>query len=65
MLKFTDVNIKLISDTEKHQFVESMIRGAISMICKGNAETNNNFLKSYNAEKSRSCIIYLDANNLY
>ena len=35
MLKFTDVNVKLISDVEKYQFVESVIRSAISMICKG------------------------------
>ena len=35
MLKFTDVNIKPISDVEKYQFVESVIRSTISMICKG------------------------------
>ena len=35
MLKFTDVNLKLTSDIEKYQFIESTIRGgAISIICK-------------------------------
>ena len=33
MLKFTDVNLKLTSDIEKYQFIESTIRGAISIIC--------------------------------
>ena len=27
MLKFTDVNLKLTSDIEKYQFIESTIRG--------------------------------------
>ena len=35
------------------------------MICKGCAEANNKFLKSYDVNKSTSYIIYLDANNLY
>ena len=47
MLRFTDVNLKLVSDTEKYQFIGSTIRGAISMICKGHAESNNKLLKSY------------------
>ena len=35
------------------------------MICKGYAEANSKFLKSFDANKPTSCIIYLDANNLY
>ena len=35
------------------------------MICKVYAEANNKFLKSYNANKPTSDIIYLDANDLY
>ena len=46
MLRFADVNLKLISNVEKYQFVEIMISGDISMICKGYAEANNIFLKS-------------------
>ena len=65
MLRFTDVNLKLISDIEKYQFIESAITGGISMVCKGYAEVNNEFLKSYNANKPTSYIIYLDASNLY
>ena len=65
MLRFTDVNLKLISDIEKYQFVESTIREGISMICKGYAEANNKFLKSCDANKPTSYNIYLDANSFY
>ena len=46
MLRLTSVNSKLISNIEKYQFIESTIRGGISIICKGYAEANNIFLKS-------------------
>ena len=65
MLRFTDVNLNLISDTEKYQFVEIMIRGDISMIYEGDVEAKYEFLKSYEVSRPTSYIIYLDANNLY
>ena len=65
MLRFTDINSKLISDIEKYQFVESVIKCIISLICKGYAEAHNIFLKSVDANKTTSYIIYLDANDLY
>ena len=40
MLRFTDVNLKLISDIEKYQFIESTITGGN----KGYAEASNKFL---------------------
>ena len=46
MKKFNGIRLKLISDIDKYQFIESMTRGSISMIYKGHAETNNKFLKS-------------------
>ena len=42
-----------------------MIRGGFSLICKRCTEANNKFLKSYDANKPTSYIIYLDANSLY
>ena len=65
MLKFTNVDLKLISDIEKYQFVESMIRDGISMISKDCAGASNIFLKSHGANKPTSFIIYLDAKKLY
>ena len=41
-----------------------MIRCGILIIYKGYAEANNKFLKSYDANKSTSYIVYLDASNL-
>lgn len=35
------------------------------MICKGYTEANNKFLKLYNARKTKSYIINVEANNLY
>ena len=64
-LRFIDVNLKLISDIEKYQFIESTIRGGISLIGKGYAEGNITFLKSYDVNKPTSYIIYSEVNNLY
>ena len=50
--------------TLKQDVIKSTIRSGVSLICKGFDEANNKFLKSYNANKPKSCIIYLDANNL-
>ena len=46
MLRFLDIDLKLISDVKKHQFLESTISGGISMIRKSYAEGNNKFLGS-------------------
>ena len=72
MLRFSDFNLKLTSVIGKHQFIETTLRGCISMTFQDYAEAiyfyaeaNNKFLKSYYAKKPTSCIIQLDANNLY
>ena len=65
MFRFTNDNLKLISDFEKYQFTESTMRSGISMICEGYAEAINKLLKSYNYKNPSSYIMYLDANNLY
>ena len=62
--RFTCVTIKLILDIEKYQLIESMIRRAMSMICKGYAEANNKILRSYNPRTRTPYIRYLDVNNL-
>ena len=40
MRRFMGVSLKLISDIEKYQFIESVIRGVISMICKSYGKAN-------------------------
>ena len=65
ILRLKGVNLKLISDIEKYQIVESTARGGVYMICKGYAQVNNKFLKSYSANKSTSLTIQINTNNLY
>ena len=65
VLRFTGVNLKLISDIEKYQFIESMIRGGILMIFKGYVKANNELLKSDNPCKAKKLIIGIGANNSY
>ena len=43
MKKFTSVILKLISDTEKHQFIENMIRSGIFVTSKSCSEADNKF----------------------
>ena len=64
-LRFTDVNLRLISDIKKYQFVEWMMKDSTYIVCTGYAEVNNKFLQSYDANKPTAYIIYLDVNNLY
>ena len=65
MRKFTDVNLKLISDIEKYHFIEKVIWGGISMICHGYVKNDNILLKSYYPTKAKTWIFGRDANNLY
>ena len=65
MLKYTRINLELITDVDMHQFIERGIRGGISVITHRYAEANNPYMKCYNPENDTSYIMYLDANNLY
>ena len=64
MLRFTliwcDVNLKLISDIERYQFFEIMIRGGISMICIWYVEANKYLKQIYFMQIIKIQIIYID-----
>ena len=62
MLKFTKIELDLISDRDMYQMVDSGIRGGISSIMKRYAKANH---KDYDSQKTSVFIEYLDANNLY
>jgi hypothetical protein len=66
-LKFTNIELQLLIDPEMFVFVESGMRGGISVISNRNARANNPYLnpEDYDSSKPHSYIIYLDANNLY
>ena len=65
MLKFTEVELDLISDSDMYLMVEGGIRGGISTITKRYAKANNKYIKDYDNTQTSVYIPYLDANNLY
>ncbi len=65
MLKFTEVELDLISDPDMYLMVERGIRGGISTITKRYAKANNKYIKGYDNTQTSVYIPYLDANNLY
>ena len=67
-LKYTDVTLQLITDEEQFLFVESGIRGGISMISHRHAQINSPSMKDlgyYNPKDPLCELSYIDANNLY
>jgi hypothetical protein len=66
-LKFTKVELELITDPEIFLFFESGMRDGISTISNRYARANNPYLKpdDYDSTQQHSYIFYLEANNLY
>ena len=66
-LKYTNIELELITDPEIFLFFESGMRGGISVISNRYARANNPYLKpeDYDNTQPHSYITYLDANNLY
>ncbi len=65
MLKYTKIELDLISDPNMYQMIEKGIRGGISTIMKRYTKANNKHTKGYDKDKMSIYIPYLDANNLY
>ena len=65
LLKMTKIELELFTDLKTFNFIESGIRGGISMITTKYAEANNNYMKVHDSEKENKFIMYYDANNLY
>ena len=63
LLKKTNVNLELLTDYDMHLLLVE--KGGISRVSKRYAKANNLLIESYNPNKKNSCIMYLDANNLY
>ena len=65
LLKFSGQQLELLSDINMIQFIESGIRGGVSMISHRHSIANNKYMNNYNSDKEIKSINYLDANNLY
>ncbi len=65
MLKYTGIELDLISDSDMYLMIEKGIRGGVSSIMKRYSKANHKYLDDYDPEKPNKHILYLDANNLY
>ena len=65
-LKLSDVRLELITgkDANIYKFIESCVRGGVSMISHRYAEGNNKYMEDYDP-RPPSYIKYTDANALY
>lgn len=66
LLKFTKVELELLTDIDMLHFIKNSIRGGISQCSHRHAIANDPYMGSkYNPEKPISYVIYWDFNNLY
>ncbi len=65
MLKYTGIELDLISDGDMYKMIEKGKRGGVSTIMKRWAESNHKYLSDYDKKQISKFIEYLDANNLY
>jgi len=64
-LKYTNVQLDLITDPDAYLMIENNMRGGIAIISHRHAVANNPLVEGYDDTKPTSYITYLDANNLY
>ena len=64
-LKYSGVELELLSDVDMFQMFEYGIRGGITQSIERYSKANNKYMDDYNPNEQSSFIQYLDANNLY
>ena len=64
-LKKTKVELELLTDIFMLLMVEKGTRGVICQAIHRYAKANNKYIKNYDKDIISSCLMYLDANNLY
>ena len=65
-LKFTKINLELLTDYDMLLMFEKGIRGGITQAVHRYSKANNKYIRDlYNPEEESSYLQYLDANNLY
>ena len=65
LLKYTGIELELLTDYDQHLFIEKGMRGGISMASKGHSKANNPGVPGYDPSEEHNHIMYYDANNLY
>ena len=64
-LKKAKVKLQLLTDINMLLMVKKVIRGGICQSVHRHDEANNKYMKNYDKSIESSCLMYLDANNLY
>ena len=64
-LKKTKANLGLLTNIDMLLMVEKGIRGGICQVIYRHAKANNKYMKNYDKNIESSCLMYLDASNLY
>ena len=67
-LRHTDQTLELLTDDSMYLFLESAIRGGVSVISHRHAVANNPYLEDktqFDPSQPLSYLLYLDASNLY
>ena len=59
MLKIIGIKFELISDIDKHLFIEKGLRGGISCICERFSKANNKYMKNYDLQKKVNSLCIL------
>ena len=65
LLKYTGIELELLTDYDQHLLIKKGMRGGISMTPKRHAKANNPGMPGYDRNKQHYHIMYYDANNLY
>lgn len=65
LLKYTGVQLELLTDYDMHLFIEKGLRGGVSTEMRRYCKANNPYLSDYDPTKEKSYIQYYEANNLY
>ena len=60
LLKYTGIELELLTDYDHHSFIEKGIRGGISMASKRHAKANNPRVPGYDPNKQHNHIMYYD-----
>jgi hypothetical protein len=65
MLKYTGIELELLTDQDILLMIMEGIRGGLSCIMKRYVEANNKYMINYDPTKESSFLVPVDANNLY